>query len=96
MSDNIKLSETSHELQLSRLNKIEGQVRGIKKMIQDKRYCMDILIQLKSTISALKKVRNNVLKGHLLGCINCGLINSNQEAAEEKIKELANLLDSMV
>ncbi len=57
-----------HSDKLNRLNRIEGQVKGIKKMIEEKRYCVDILTQLKAVSAALKKVEHAVLKDHIQGC----------------------------
>lgn len=90
-----KNMEISHKDQLKRLNKIEGQVKGIKKMIEENRYCMDILIQLKGVISALSKVRNNILREHLEHCVKQGLTSGNSNLADEKIEELISYIDKM-
>ncbi len=84
-----------HEDQLPRLNKITGQINGIKKMIQDKRYCMDILVQIKSVLSALSKVRDNILKQHLNSCVKHALSGNDKINAEEKINELISFLDKL-
>jgi DNA-binding FrmR family transcriptional regulator len=84
-----------HEDQMPRLNKIEGQIRGIKKMIEQDRYCMDILVQIKSAISALAKVRDNILKNHLNSCVKHAFSGKHPETAKAKVDELINFLDKM-
>ena len=53
---------TTHDEELVRLRRIEGQIRGIQKMIEEKRYCIDILTQISSIVGALKSVEENILK----------------------------------
>ncbi|MDP2921095.1 MAG: metal-sensitive transcriptional regulator, partial [Candidatus Omnitrophota bacterium] len=60
---------TTHESQLEYLKKIEGQVRGIQRMIEDKRYCVDILTQIHSIIGALYRVESEIFKKHVEGCV---------------------------
>ncbi len=74
---------------LIRLRKIEGQVRGIQKMIQDDRYCVDILAQLGSIKSALSKVELALLESHTRGCV-ADAIRGN--AGDEKIEELMKVI----
>ena len=54
---------------LARLSRIEGQVRGIARMVKDDRYCIDILIQMQAVKSALKRVEEQVLKDHAAHCV---------------------------
>ncbi len=80
-----------HKDELSRLNKIEGQVKGIKKMIEDKRYCPEIISQLRAVRSALKSVESNILKRHLQHCV--ALSFASNEDVEKQIEELKKLFD---
>lgn len=83
----------NHTDQIKRLNKIEGQVRGIKKMIEEQRYCVDILSQMKAIQSALRKVEMNILENHLRHCVKEALMQSDQsEEIQEKINEITTLL----
>ena len=83
----------NHTDQIKRLNKIEGQVRGIKKMIEEERYCVDILSQMKAIQSALRKVEMNILENHLRHCLKEALMQSDQsEEIQEKINEITTLL----
>ncbi len=65
---NFSLDEREKEL-LLRLKKIEGQVRGIQKMVDEKRYCVDILNQIAAVKAALNKVGLNILEKHTHGCV---------------------------
>ena len=83
---------TTHMEQVPRLNRIEGQVRGVKKMIEDGRYCVDILIQLKSVSNALARVQENIFRHHLESCVKDSLTGSNQKDKEKKVEEVIDLL----
>lgn len=81
----------SHKNEIPRLNRAIGQLEGIKKMINEQRYCPDILIQLKAVRSAVKSVESNILKRHLENCVVESF--SNEAEAKKKILEIKNLLD---
>jgi CsoR family transcriptional regulator, copper-sensing transcriptional repressor len=83
---------TSHEEEIVRLRRIEGQVRGIQKMIADKRYCMDILTQLASVSGALKSVEENILGRHLRGCVSDSFKDGSEEDRIRKIDEVIDAL----
>jgi DNA-binding FrmR family transcriptional regulator len=73
---------------LKRLARIEGQVRGIAKMIEDDRYCIDILTQLGAVDTALEAVALKVLEEHVQHCVAGALASGDREAADEKSREL--------
>jgi DNA-binding FrmR family transcriptional regulator len=83
---------TTHEEQLEFLRKIEGQVRGIQKMIEEKRYCVDIITQIHSAIGALYRVENQVFKKHLNGCVATSLRKESEQEKQKKIKEITDLI----
>jgi DNA-binding FrmR family transcriptional regulator len=83
---------TSHEAELVRLRRIEGQVRGIQKMIEEKRYCVDILTQLNSIVGAIKGVEENILERHLKGCVNQSFTKGNKQDRSTKIDEVIDVL----
>lgn len=87
-----KSSHPSHASQLVALRRIEGQVRGIQKMISEHRYCVDILIQLNSVVGAIQRVQDNVLEGHLKGCFSKAVSDKSSAAREKKIKEVIDLI----
>ncbi len=85
----------SHEDQLLRLRKVEGQVRGIQNMIQERRYCMDLLSQIKAVTGALLKIESGILKTHLQHCVNDAIKSKNKKNAELKIIEITKLFEKM-
>ncbi len=68
-----------------RINIIEGQINGIKQMINDDRYCSDILIQISAINNSLKSLGNEILKNHLSTCIVNDIKNDKLEAVDEII-----------
>jgi DNA-binding FrmR family transcriptional regulator len=84
---------TTHEEQLQFLKKIEGQVAGIQRMIEDKRYCVDILMQIRSAIGALRRVEGLIFKKHLDGCVAAALKGESDEEKQKKIDEVIELLE---
>jgi DNA-binding FrmR family transcriptional regulator len=73
---------------LKRLARIEGQVRGISKMIEDDRYCIDVLTQLGAVDTALEAVALKVLEEHVSHCVAGALASGDPAQAEEKSREL--------
>lgn len=82
----------THQEQLQFLKKIEGQVRGIQRMIEDKRYCVDIITQLHSVIGALYRVENEVFKKHVDGCVVRALAGKSESEKQKKIDEVVELI----
>jgi DNA-binding FrmR family transcriptional regulator len=83
---------TTHDEELARLRKIEGQVRGIQKMIQEKRYCIDILTQLNAVVGAIERVEERVLEKHLRGCVDHSFDKGSKEDRQKKIEEIVDVL----
>ncbi|MBR2826838.1 MAG: metal-sensing transcriptional repressor [Erysipelotrichaceae bacterium] len=67
----------------TRLNKIEGQIRGINKMITEDRYCVDILMQVSSVQSALNAFNKELLSSHIKSCVVDDIRNGKDEAVDE-------------
>ena len=82
----------SHKKNIDALKRIEGQVRGIAKMIVEKRYCVDILTQLSAVGSAVARVQNNILEKHLDTCVTKAFIGESETAKKQKIDEVIKLL----
>ena len=80
----------NHKEQLINLKKIEGQVRGLQSMIDDEKYCIDILNQLKAVKNALVSVEGKILKSHLKACVKHSL--SESASFDDKVEEIVNLL----
>ncbi len=81
-----------HSKLLNRLNRIEGQVRGVSRMIEEGRYCIDILTQIQAVRAALSKVENEMLKGHLDHCIESAIAGGDHAEQRKKAAELIELL----
>lgn len=75
----------------NRLNRINGQVNGIKSMVEDNRYCVDILIQLSACEKALKSVGEMILKNHLSTCVVEKIKNGDENIIDETMKVIKNL-----
>ena len=80
-----------HSKELNRLNRIAGQVDGVRKMIEEQRYCTDILTQLRAIRSALHSVEANILEAHLSSCVADALHSGDSTVQEAKIAELKDL-----
>ena len=78
---------------LNRLSRIEGQVRGIARMVEDDRYCIDVLTQLKAVRSALATVETEMLKDHLGHCIEGAIVAGDKDEQRRKAGELIELLE---
>lgn len=84
---------TPHHDELTRLRRIEGQVRGIQGMIEDDRYCIDILTQIRSVLRALEKVSDSVLERHLHHCVADALASGDPKKKDEKLREVITVLE---
>ena len=83
-----------HTPQLKRINRMIGQLGGIKKMIEDEVYCPEILIQTKAVSSALRSLETTLLEGHLNGCVTDALESGKE--SEEKIDELLQIFRTRI
>ena len=90
--ENISFDEKEQEL-LLRLKKVEGQVRGIQKMVEDKRYCVDILTQIAAAKAALNKVGLTILEKHTHGCVKKAIESGEGDPI---IDELMNVIKKFV
>ena len=77
-----------HSDQAGRLRRIEGQVRGILRMVEEERYCMEILTQLRAARAALRKVEEQVLRQHVEHCVVHAVQGEDRAARQRKIDEL--------
>ena len=86
----IRPESTKKDL-ISRLNRIEGQIRGISKMIEDDRYCGDNLIQLSAVDSSIKSLSVKMLEKHLKSCVKKQVLEGNDEAFDEIVNLMKKL-----
>lgn len=73
---------------IKRLKRIEGQVKGIQNMIENERYCIDILVQVSAAKAAIDKVGKIILENHIKGCITESIKYESQDESDELIEEL--------
>lgn len=92
MADAKQRKGTAHHDKIVRLRRIEGQVRGLQRMIEDDRYCIDILTQVRSAVRALPRVSDSVLERHLHHCVAEALASGSERDKEEKLGEVIAVL----
>ena len=78
---------------LRRLSRIEGQVRGLAKMVEDDRYCIDVVDQVQAVVAALKKVQGEVLTDHIAHCVEHAIRSGDKRAQRDKVAELVATLE---
>ena len=76
---------------LKRLGRIEGQVRGIARMVEDDRYCIDVVTQIGAVRAALRKVEEEVLRDHVAHCVEGAISSGNKADQRRKIAELMDV-----
>jgi DNA-binding FrmR family transcriptional regulator len=85
----------SHDAKLSRLkrlNRIEGQVRGLARMVEEDRYCIDIVTQIAAVRAALRRVEESVLRDHVNHCVRHAIASGNKAEQEQKVAELMEVI----
>jgi len=75
-----------------RLGRIEGQVRGLSKMVEEDRYCIDIVTQISAVRAALRRVEEEVLRDHVAHCVGHAIASGNKAEQREKITELMEVI----
>ncbi len=86
----------SHKENIVALKRIEGQIRGIQRMIEEERYCVDILIQMRSVIKAIMSVKNKIYQRHLEHCVVDSLKGKSDAEKKKKIDEIIDLLSKKI
>jgi DNA-binding FrmR family transcriptional regulator len=77
---------------LKRLKRIEGQVRGLARMVEQDRYCIDIVTQISAVRAALRRVEEEVLRDHVAHCVEHTVASGNKADQRRKISELMDVL----
>jgi DNA-binding FrmR family transcriptional regulator len=77
---------------LKRLNRIEGQVRGLTRMVEDDRYCIDIVTQIAAVRAALRRVEEEILRDHVAHCVEHAIASGNRADQRRKIAELMDVV----
>ncbi|MEA3002204.1 MAG: CsoR family transcriptional regulator, copper-sensing transcriptional repressor [Sphingomonadales bacterium] len=87
------MERANQEKLLNRLHRIEGQVRGVARMVAEDRYCIDILTQIQAARAALARVETEMLKDHLGHCIEGAIVAGDKDEQRRKAGELIELLE---
>jgi CsoR family transcriptional regulator, copper-sensing transcriptional repressor len=80
------------ESALKRLQRIEGQVRGLIRMVEDDRYCIDVVTQISAARAALRKVEEEVLRDHVAHCVENAISSGNKAEQRRKVAELMEVV----
>jgi DNA-binding FrmR family transcriptional regulator len=86
------MTKTSKGARLKRLSRIEGQVRGLMRMVEEDRYCIDIVTQIAAVRAALRRVEEQVLHDHINHCVEHAIVSGNAAEQRRKIAELMEVL----
>ncbi len=77
---------------LKRLSRIEGQVRGLSRMVEEDRYCIDIVTQISAVRAALRRVEEEVMREHIAHCVEHAIVSGDRAEQRRKIAELMDVL----
>ena len=80
---------------INRLKRSEGQIRGIIKMLEDGRYCIDVLNQMQAVKAAIARAESEILKDHAATCVESAIKSGNEAEQREKVSELIDLFDKL-
>lgn len=94
MKEGLPMERVNRPKLLNRLSRIEGQVRGIARMVEEDRYCIDIITQVRAVRAALDKVEQEILHDHLQHCVAHAFHAGSERDRQIKIDELLEVLDS--
>jgi len=87
------ITNPSHDSNLIALRRIEGQVRGVQRMIEDRKYCIDILNQICAIKGALGRVEERILKKHFESCVTQAFQGTSEDEKQEKLDEILKLIN---
>jgi DNA-binding FrmR family transcriptional regulator len=86
------MSKHAKASSLKRLRRIEGQVRGLARMVEEERYCIDIVTQIAAVRAALKRVEEEILRDHIAHCVEHAIVSGNAAEQRRKVAELMDVL----
>jgi CsoR family transcriptional regulator, copper-sensing transcriptional repressor len=84
--------QTAKSARLKRLSRIEGQVRGLARMVDEDRYCIDIITQIAAVRAALRRVEEEILRDHIGHCVEHAIVSGDADEQRQKIAELMDVL----
>jgi DNA-binding FrmR family transcriptional regulator len=87
-----RMQENAKQSCLKRLSRIEGQVRGLARMVEDDRYCIDIVTQIAAVRAALRRAEEEILEDHVAHCVEHAIASGDKREQRDKINELIGAL----
>ncbi len=90
-----KTPHTCHREELAALRRIEGQIRGLQKMIEEERYCIEIVNQVHAAINALYRVAEKIFARHLNHCVTDAFSGRSEREKAEKIAEIIDVVEKL-
>jgi DNA-binding FrmR family transcriptional regulator len=82
-----------HQDNMVALRRIEGQIRGVQRMIEDRQYCVDILNQIHAVKGALARVEEKILLKHFQHCVTAAIMGSSEKEKQQKLDEIFKLIN---
>jgi DNA-binding FrmR family transcriptional regulator len=86
------MAKDSKASTLKRLSRIEGQVRGVARMVEDDRYCIDIVTQIAAVRAALRKAEEEILREHVAHCVEHAIASGDKADQRRKVAELMDVM----
>ena len=87
--------KTVHKENLNALRRIEGQVKGLQRMVEGEKYCIDVIIQIHAAIHALYRVEEKIFAKHLEHCVKSAFMGKSQSEKSNKIGEIMKVVRSL-
>ena len=87
-----RMQQNTKAAVLKRLSRIEGQVRGIARMVDDDRYCIDVVTQISAVRAALRRAEEEILRDHVAHCVEHAIASGNKRDQRQKIAEIMDVL----
>ena len=86
---------TTHSENIARLSRIEGQIKGVKRMIEEGEYCIDIITQIQAARAALQSVNKTILEKHLKHCVAAAVESTDEAEIGQKLEEIMTVIKRM-
>jgi len=86
------MDEDKNAAALKRLSRIEGQVRGLARMVEENRYCIDIVTQIEAVRAALRRVEEEILRDHVAHCVEHAIASGDKADQRRKVAELMDVM----
>ena len=84
--------KTTHKESLNRIARIRGQIDGVKRMIEEEKYCIDIITQIQAARSALRSLELTILEKHMHHCVSSAVESGSKKESDEKLDELLRVM----